>query len=40
MKITDDELERLSSKELIAIIRRLEARVEALEYELRERLKS
>jgi transposase len=40
MKIPDEELESLSSKELIAIIRRLEARIEALENELRERMKS
>ena len=40
MKITDEELELLSSKELIAIIRRLEARIESLEHEARERMKS
>ena len=38
--MSDEELERLSSKELIAIIRRLEARVEALELEVRESKKA
>jgi len=40
MKVGDEELERLSSKELIAIIRRLEARIEVLESEARERMRS
>jgi hypothetical protein len=40
MKKTDEELERLSSKELIAITCRLEAQIEALENEARERMKS
>lgn len=38
MKVSDEELERLSSKELIAIIRRLEARIVVLECEARERM--
>lgn len=40
MKVSDEELERLSSRELIAIIRRLEARIEALELEARESKKA
>ena len=40
MKVNDEELERLSSRELIAIIRRLEARIEALELEVRESKKA
>jgi len=40
VKLSDEELERLSTNDLIAIIRRLEARLEALEREARERMKS
>jgi transposase len=40
MKVSDEELERLSTKELIVVIRRLEARIEILEAEARERMKA
>ena len=40
MKMSDEELQRLSTKELILAIRRLEAKIDVLEAEARERMKA
>ncbi len=40
MKVSDEELERLSTKESIRVIRRLEAKIDVLVAEARERMKA